>query len=170
MKWITYSTLALYFALSAFTTDAAVKYWDVNGTTAGSGQGTANGVWNTTGSFWTTDPTGASATTTFTSGDIAVFSAGSDATAIFSNNVPSAITIGGMTNEEGSLKIGGNGAVGLGTGIITVKNGAKLAIAGAANLTGSAGAVIVLDGGTMENFTLGSAGSFVNVAIVMGCD
>ena len=151
---------------TTFSLQAAVKYWDVNGATAGSGQGTTTGTWNTSGSTWTTDPTGSSATTTFASGDTAVFSAGADATSAFSNNLPSAVTIGGMTNEEGTLTVGG-AALGLGTGIITVKSGAKLSIPGAANITGSAGAILNLDGGTMENFTTGNGGSFINIAIAI---
>src|SRR5262245_53267333 len=105
MKSITLPTLALSLALSAISSQAAVKYWDVNGATAGSGQTTTAGTWNTSGSTWTTDATGSSATTTFASGDTAVFSAGTDGTSAFTINVPSGLTIGGLTNEEGSVSL-----------------------------------------------------------------
>ena len=82
-KFIWFSILLSILNLSVGSLDAAIKYWDINGTTAGSGQGIANGTWNTTGTLWTTDATGSSSATTFATGDTAVFSAGTDATNAF---------------------------------------------------------------------------------------
>ena len=126
---------------TTFSLQAAVKYWDVNGATAGSGQGTTTGTWNTSGSTWSTDSTGSSATTPFASGDTVVFSAGTDGTSAFTVNVPSALTIGGMTNEEGTVSLTG-AAVTIGTGVVTVKNGAKLSIPGSTTIGASSGAIL----------------------------
>ena len=158
--------LSLTLAASG-SVQAAIKYWDINGATCGSGQGTGLGTWNTSGTLWTTDPTGCSATTTFASGDIAVFSAGTDATAAFTMTSPSGITIGGMTNKEGTVSLVG-AATALGTGTITINNGAKLSIPLSGQITASSGATMVLDGGTMENTVTTSSGpSFVSSAMTM---
>ena len=56
---------------------------------------------------WSTDSTGSSAATTFVSGDIAVFSAGTDGTGSFRSLTNSGTqTIGGMTNEEIAVALG----------------------------------------------------------------
>jgi autotransporter-associated beta strand protein len=157
----------LSLALSSASLHAAVKFWDINGATAGSGQTTGTGTWNTTGSFWTTDSTGSSATTTFATDDIVVFSAGTDAIAAFTMTCPSSVSIGGMTNEEGGVSLSG-AAVALSTNTITIKSGAKLSIPGSSQITASSGATMVLDGGTMENTTpSGSGPSFVSSAITI---
>jgi autotransporter-associated beta strand protein len=151
--------LALVIGSSA---QAALKYWDINGTTPGSGQGTGAGTWDTTTSNWSTDSTGNSATTTFATSDTAVFSAGTDATGIWTLNVPSAVTAGGITVEEGTVqKATGSAAVTIGTGSITVNSGATFSIDGSTSISASSGATCNLNGSTMENRTTGAAGSFI---------
>src|SRR5438309_3286844 len=92
--------IAACFALCGASVYGANKWWDVNGTTAGSGQGATAGTWNTSGTTWTTDSTGSSATTAFATGDNAFFSAGTDATGAFTINLPSSVTAGGLAVEE----------------------------------------------------------------------
>src|SRR6516225_8529543 len=65
------------------TIHAANLYWDTNGVTAGAGGATPSGTWDTTTTNWTIDSTGASAGTTWTDGNTATFSAGTDATGIY---------------------------------------------------------------------------------------
>jgi fibronectin-binding autotransporter adhesin len=64
--------------VSILPSPAANLYWDTNGATAASGN--AASAWDT-GTNWSTDPTGAAATTGWTNGSSAVFSAGTDGTA-----------------------------------------------------------------------------------------
>src|SRR5215471_9983506 len=97
------------FVFSTLNLRAAVKYWDTNGATAGAGGSIPSATWNTgAAANWTTDSTGSSAPTTWTAGDIAVFSAGTDATGSFTVTVPSGTTnsLLSITNEEGTILIG----------------------------------------------------------------
>src|SRR5262250_808584 len=97
---------ALLFPLASV--HGAVKYWDTNGATAGAGGTTPSATWDTGSTAnWTTDSTGSSVPTTWTAGDIAVFSAGSDATGSFTITVPSGTTnsVLSITNEEGTILI-----------------------------------------------------------------
>jgi autotransporter-associated beta strand protein len=150
--------ILLGLALSTVPLEAATKYWDINGATAGSGQGTGAGTWNTTGLTWTTDPTGASAATTFAASDAAVFSAGTDATSAWTINVPSALTAGSLTVEEGTVTKTGSA---LTTQTIVVSNGAGFFINAALALTvSSPGGTCTLYGGTVGNANTGTGGSF----------
>src|SRR5262249_2846394 len=58
--------------------NAATQYFDVNGTGTGSGVAN-NGSYSWESPFWTTDATGASATTNWVEANFPSFSAGSDA-------------------------------------------------------------------------------------------
>src|SRR3954469_6276204 len=85
------------------------KYWDINGANAGGTDdvsGFGDGTWDTTTANWNTDPTGASPTTTWTDGDIAVFSAGSNVldTALTFASPPRTVT--GLEIQEGRVIIG----------------------------------------------------------------
>lgn len=62
-----------------------VLYWDRNGTTAGAGTAPA-GNWGTAGN-WSTNSAGTAATTNWTDGAVAVFSAGTDATGSYTVNL-----------------------------------------------------------------------------------
>ena len=70
---LTLLLLTLIVVLVTGVSHAAVKYWDVNGATAGSGATATGRAWDTTTANWSIDPAGLSAATTFTAGDIAVF-------------------------------------------------------------------------------------------------
>src|SRR6266700_3979797 len=62
-------------------------YWDTNGASPGSGGPSANGTWATGNSaaaqHWSTDPNGTSASVGWNPNNIAVFSAGTDATGTY---------------------------------------------------------------------------------------
>ena len=96
--------LCLSFSLSL---QAATLHWDVNADVAGSGN--AGGTWDSgITSNWSSAATGDVATTTFTDGDIAVFSAGTDGTGSWTVNVSGLVQAGGITFEEdGSKTING---------------------------------------------------------------
>src|SRR5690349_8282107 len=70
-------------AAAAAGVSEAALFWDTNGATAGAGGPTPSGVWDTTTSNWSTDPSGASPTQPWTPGESASFSADSDATGQF---------------------------------------------------------------------------------------
>src|SRR5258708_6649255 len=67
-------SIALFASVAALlstpSAHATTLYWDTNGNTSGAGTGgVATGTWDTgTTANWTTDPTGASTTTAYTSG------------------------------------------------------------------------------------------------------
>ena len=104
---------------------AATTYWDTNSDTAGAGT-IADGTWDAATSNWTSDATGASTTTTYTSGDDVVFAAGSDATS-------GTITVSGtqltnsITIEEGDFTFTGGLLDDTGAGYLnfTVLDGAS---------------------------------------------
>ena len=159
----------LTLALWATSVHAALKYWDINGATPGSGQGTATGTWNTTGSLWSTDPTGSSAATTFNTGDTAFFSAGTDATSEWTLNLPSAITAGGVTVEEGTVDLTG-AVLTLGTGNITIGSGATLSYISSGAIAASAGATMNINGGTFRTANAGVGSTFLpsTMGIILG--
>src|SRR5262245_25453300 len=78
---LTLLLVATCAALGTYSAPAAVKYWDLNGVTAGAGGPSPAGTWNTTALNWSTSSAGTAATVAFAGGgvDNAVFAAGTDA-------------------------------------------------------------------------------------------
>ncbi len=105
---------------------AANLYWDANGITAGAGGATPSGTWGTD-NFWSTSSAGTAATATWTSGETAVFSAGTDAAGTFAVNISGTQTAAGLLVEEGNLTLGG--------GDISLSAGASLSVAASRSLT-----------------------------------
>ena len=110
------NTLAAFVVISLSgmaalpTARAATVYWDSNGTVAGAGTAPA-GTWGAS-AFW--NATAAGTTTTpgaWVSGNIAVFSAGTDATGGYTVTLSGTQTIGGLTVEEGIPTISGGTAL-----------------------------------------------------------
>lgn len=133
-------TLAGVASLS--TAQAAISYWDSNGVTAGAGTAPA-GTWGTS-TFWSTDSTGATATTAWASGDIATFSAGTDATGAFAVTLSGTQTIGGLTVQEGTPTISGGTALALNSSATPF------------NITGTAAISSVISGSTFGISKTGS--------------
>jgi autotransporter-associated beta strand protein len=105
-------TALIGFALGGASVQAALSYWDGNGTTNGAGD-TPHGGWDTN-TFWSTSSVGTNATTAWTDGDTAVFSAGTDATNAFTVTIDGypfagAPSAGGLTFEEGEVTLSGGG-------------------------------------------------------------
>src|SRR5438067_2304333 len=119
-------TLLSFIALCGASAQAAAKFWDINGTTAGSGGAAPGGTWSTGVANWNSDPAGGAGTlSVWTSGtaDAAVFSAGTDATGEYTVNIPTALTAGWLTNEDGIVDITG---AALTVTNINIKSGAML--------------------------------------------
>jgi fibronectin-binding autotransporter adhesin len=183
----------LVLAIGLSTTRAADYYWDINGTNTGAtddANGVASGA--VTGTNWTTDPTGLSATVAFPGTlNRAVFSAGTNANAStalngmttdISGNLGTTGTTGvpalnGILVEEGEINVLGTLTV---NGTATVANQPVIEVKGGATLTqpgvdvvssghGTATGALFsykLDGTTaaLKNTNTGFAGSFVSTS------
>jgi len=84
---------------------ATSLWWDANGATAGAspGGGLATGTWGTD-IFWSTTSAGTDPGA-WTSGSIAIFSAGTDASGTFTVTLNGTQTAGGVTFEDGTLTL-----------------------------------------------------------------
>src|SRR6185436_4309221 len=116
----------LAFGLTATSLQAVDQYWDLNGATAGSGGATPIGTWDTSTANWSPDPLGTRPVTIWGNGNTAVFSAGSDATGLFTVTV-AAVGAGGIRIEEGSVQLTG-GNVSMAAGTITLNSGTVLTL------------------------------------------
>ena len=114
-----------HIALSSACANATLSYWDNNGSTPGAGD-TPNGSWDSN-SFWSYDPAGSSATTAWTDGDTAVFSAGADATNAYTVTINGVVQAGGITFKDGAPTISG--------GTITITNEFDFPIVASTNAT-----------------------------------
>lgn len=87
---------------------SAQFYWDVDGDTPGAGGATPTGNWEDAN--WSSSPDGDAVTENWFDGlDVAVFSAGTDATGDYTVTVADPHIIGGVTVEEGNPTISGAG-------------------------------------------------------------
>jgi hypothetical protein len=89
----------LWLVLASTSANAALSYWDSNGSTTGAGD-TPTGTWDAD-TIWTSDPNGAGATNAWSDGDTAIFSAGTDATNAYTVTINSTVNPVGITFEEG---------------------------------------------------------------------
>ncbi len=80
-------------------------YWDRNGTNPGSGAAPA-GVWDVTSANWSTNSNGTIATGPW-AGQVAIFSAGSDATNAYTVTVDTVQTVNNLFVENGSVTFSG---------------------------------------------------------------
>jgi autotransporter-associated beta strand protein len=105
-------TISAIVFVASHTLQAATVYWDSNGTVAGAGTAPA-GTWGTS-TFWNATADGTTTTpAAWVNGNVAVFSAGADATGGFTVTLSGTPTIGGLTVEEGIPTISGGTALGL---------------------------------------------------------
>lgn len=156
------SALALATVAATFFTPklfAAPLYWDLTDGVAGSGGPTPSGTFNS--NSWNTVADGTGTLGAFTSADIAVFSAGSDATGAFTINLTAAQTAAGVIVEEGIVSLTGSGLT-VGAGTVSIASGATLSIPSTLNLVATAGANLNLDGGTIRSTTNGAGSTFVD--------
>src|ERR1035441_8718068 len=114
------AALCLGLALLANNAKAQSLYFDINGASPNSGVA-ANGSysWEDPGLFWSTDVNGAVTTGAWADGNVAVFSAGTDATGSYTVTAANPHTIAGMcmTNTSGTMFVNGAGVLSLAPGI-----------------------------------------------------
>ncbi len=153
------ASLALLSLWLPESTQAASKYWDINGAAAGAGGPTPTETWNTTSHNWTTDPNGTGVPTMWVAGDLAIFSAGTDATGTFNITVSGTQSVGSVTVQEGTIsQQTGTLDFGATNGVFNIAPGAswKNAGAGAGSISGTNG-ITKTGAGTLF---LGSSESF----------
>jgi fibronectin-binding autotransporter adhesin len=134
---------------------ASNRYWDANGSTAGSGN--TSGAWSTGTANWNLNSDGTGATSPWVAGDLAIFSAGSDGTGAFSASIFGTQSVAGIDFLEGTV------TVTFGTLSLTGADDINVAfnraatidsiIAGSAGLTKSGLGTLVLGG--VNSFTGG---------------
>jgi autotransporter-associated beta strand protein len=130
----------MLFAASA---QATTLYWDTNGSTAGSASvgDTAPGTWGVN-DYWNTSSngTGTAFTSTTTSADDLVFSAGTDASGTYTVNLSGTQSARKIQVSNGNVTL--NGAIdlspGTGSNLIT-SPGRALTVTGAMNISGNLG-------------------------------
>ncbi len=86
--------------------EAALSYWDADGSTPGAGGATPSGTWGVS-SFWSPSAAGTSNTAAWTDADTAVFSAGTNAVGAFTVTVSGSQTAGSIIFEEGAVTLTG---------------------------------------------------------------
>ena len=142
-----------------------VRYWDIDGLTPGAGGPTPSGTWSNAAANWSPSAAGDVATDVWVSGTgpgdgaVGFFSAGSDATGSFTVTIDGTNFASGIVVNQGAVNLAGGGAVGVGSGTVTVRPGTTLGINNQSRVTQSAGGLLVLDGGTLLMSNTGNAGS-----------
>jgi autotransporter-associated beta strand protein len=139
-----WALLCTLLGLMVASVPAANLHWDANGTTAGAGA-TPTGTWGTD-NFWSTSSLGTNVPGAWTSGETAVFSAGGDATSVFTVTLSLVQNANGLTFEEGTVTL----------------TGADLTLA-------APGAVVSANTGIIDSVVTGSAGvtKFGNGEVVL---
>ncbi|MSU58846.1 MAG: hypothetical protein EXS35_11890 [Pedosphaera sp.] len=147
--------LVLCTAMTVIPVSAADKWW----------KGGAGTLDNTTANFYAVDATGGTLVTAATT-DRAIFSAGGTFTSTYS--MAGTATYTGLTVEEGNIAL--TGTITIGAGSVTIGSGTTLSINSSFRLSATAGSVITINGGTMEDSNAGASGSFVDTdqTIVLG--
>ncbi|WP_309398949.1 hypothetical protein [Cerasicoccus maritimus] len=115
---ISYST-AFSSTLSSLTgevnllTPVNFVYWDTNGATAGLGGPSPNGTWNNSNSNWSDSADGTGPLSSFAANEVAVFSAGDDATGSYTVTKNGRTDVNGIVFEDGTPTIahGGGGRI-----------------------------------------------------------
>src|SRR4051812_40630630 len=165
MKKLSKIILSATCTLWVISAEAAIKYWDINGATAGSGQAAVTGTWSTGVANWNTDSAGGAGTLsvwTSGTGDTAVLSAGTDGTGVWSLNLPSALTAGALTVEEGTVTKTGSA---LTVQTITINSSATFLYNASGGIVASAGATCTLNGGTFGYTAGGGGGTFLSTSM-----
>jgi fibronectin-binding autotransporter adhesin len=146
------SAIAGVQVVNAYT--GTLSYWDTNGTSSGSGN--AGGTWGTN-NYWSSTADGTGATGSWTSGNAAVFSAGTDGTGTFTVTLSGAQSADAIWVQEGNVTLSGSGLTLGSTGILR----------GDGSLTVNS-AVTATDLTTVGTVTLGSSSNSISGLVTIG--
>jgi autotransporter-associated beta strand protein len=154
---------AISLTLTAPSAFAVDLYWDIDGTTAGSGGATPSGTWATDGTTWSADSTGATDTSTptitTTSVDNLFFSAGTDATGSYTVTLGANQSARSLTFEEGAATLTDNTLTLTGGGITALAGSgdpifsSNLTISGGSIFNVGTGRILTLNGTTFTRGT-----------------
>jgi len=160
--------IAIFFAAAVFLFPARAqnRYWDVNGTNSGgSSSAVAPGTWGVD-DFWSASSAGTNATTGWTSGGTAIFSAGTNVTGVYTVNVSGNQSAAGITFQAGTVTLSGGTVTLTGGAKVTVNSGLAATInsilAGTAGLTKAGAGTLTLNGNnTFTGNLTNSAGTLI---------
>lgn len=99
------STLSTLIGRVNLLTPVEFVYWDMNGTTPGAGGPSPNGTWNSSNNNWSDSANGTGPMASFASNEVAVFSAGSDATGSYTVTKVGQANVNGLVFEDGTPTI-----------------------------------------------------------------
>jgi autotransporter-associated beta strand protein len=150
---------------------AGALYWDSNGATTGAG-GSPAGTWGSS-NFWNDQSNGGGGGTIgpWQAGQVAVFSAGTDATANYTVTVSSSQSIGGLNLEEGNITFTG-GSLDISATDATFDAAAGHTATLVSTIAGSGGKLIKTGGGTIllgtiiNQFNTYTKGTTINGGVV----
>jgi fibronectin-binding autotransporter adhesin len=163
-RWLV-TAFSAVFAVTTTASAQSTVYWDIDGATPGAGGATPSGTWSGTAANWSPNAAGDVVTAGWVSGtgagdgNVAFFSAGSDATGSFTVTLDGTSNASGIIVNQGAVNLAGGGVVALGSGTATVRSGATLGINSLSRVTQTAGGLLALDGGTLLMSNTGNAGS-----------
>jgi autotransporter-associated beta strand protein len=162
MKPCTSFFAALVVVVFSLTSVQAQLYWDTNAGTDGT-TNPPNGTWNAANAFWNTVSGGTGTPAAWVAGQTAVFSAGTNGVGAFTVTISGAQTASGVTFEEGTATLTGDG-LNLTGGTISVAAGLtstiQSAVGGSVLLSKTGTGTLVVSGAnTYSNGTTISAGT-----------
>ncbi len=143
MKLYTCLVAASLISGTCILTAHAQLYWDIDTIDqGGAGGATPSGVWDTGTANWNVNSDGTGLPTTWSAGESAVFSAGTDATGSFDVTVSGTQSLSALTVEEGTIRqLSGTIDFGAVNGVIDVASGATWDVSGSGSgfIAGTAG-------------------------------
>ena len=139
-------------------------YWDSDGVIAGAGGATPTGTWGSD-LYWSTAAAGDAATAAWNAGETAVFAAGTDATGVYTATVAGTQDIGGLTVEEGTVTVSGDGLRMTSNSDMAVASGLTATVSSALSDDGTAWSLFKIGDGTL---VLGSTNTYTGMTALQG--
>jgi len=139
-------------------------YWDKDGITPGAGGPTPTGTWGVD-SYWSASAAGDAATAAWNAGETATFAAGTDATGTYTATVSGTQDIGGLSVEEGTVTLSGDGLRMTMDSLMRVGSGLTATVSSALSDDGTAWQLAKGSDGTLA---LGGTNTYTGVTNLQG--